>query len=82
MQNYIGVPAQINTRLLLLKKEIQTGCKSMYPNAMEARDHVQEDVTIELMDTITDDQAWNPFATIEDHEDVEEMVFPQLFESQ
>lgn len=37
MYKYIGVPIQINTTLLLLKKETQTGSKSVYPDAMEVR---------------------------------------------
>ena len=53
----------------------------MYPDAMEARVHFQKDVTLEYTDTIVDYQAWHQFATVDHHEDVEELVCPQFFES-
>jgi len=65
----------------MLLDELDRGAKVVYPNATEARVHFQKYVTTEYTDTITDYQSWNQFVTIDHHEDVEELVFPQLSES-
>lgn len=48
----------------------------MYPDVMEARVRFQKDITLEYMDTIAVYQSWNQFATVNHHEDIEELVFP------
>lgn len=65
----------------MLSYELGRGAKPVYSNATEARVFFHKDVTIEYTNTITDYQAWHLFATINHHEDVEELVFPQLSES-
>lgn len=65
----------------MLSNELDKGAKSVYLDASEARVHFQKDVTTEYMDTITYYPTWHQFATVDHCEDIEELVFPQLFES-
>ena len=67
--------------MCMLSDELDRGAKLVYMDAMDARVHFQKYVTIEYMETIADYQAWNQFSTIDHHEDVQELVFPQLSKS-
>ena len=64
----------------MLSNDLDKGAKLVYQDATEARVCFQQDVTIEHVETITDDQYWHQFATIDHCEDVKELVFPQLSE--
>ncbi len=48
---------------------------------MEARVRFQKDIIKEYANTIAHYQAWHQFITEDDEEDVDELVFPQPFES-
>ena len=76
MHEYVFISAALNTMMHMLSDKLDRGAKSVYPDAMEARVHFQQDVTFEHADTIMDYQAWHQFATIDHREDVEELVFP------
>jgi len=65
----------------MLSDELDKGAKPLYLDATEARVFFHKDVTTEHADTITDYQSWHRFTIINDIEDVEELVFPQLSES-
>jgi len=65
----------------MLSGALDRGAIAMYPDAIEARVCLEKDVTIEHIDTIVDYRSWHQFATIELHEDVKELVFPQFSES-
>jgi len=43
MQNYIGGPVQIRKMFLMLQNKFETGSKSLYMDAMEARVLFQPD---------------------------------------
>lgn len=62
----------------ILLDESDKGAKAVYPDAIEGRIHFQKDVTTKYTDTIMDYRAWYLFFTIDHHEDVEDLVFPQL----
>jgi len=74
MHQYVASLATFKAMVCMLSNELDRGAISVYPDAMEARVHFQRDVTIEHTDTITDDQAWHQFATIDHHNDVKELV--------
>jgi len=81
MHQYFACLVALKTMMCMLLDDLDRGAKSAYPDATEARVFFQQDVTIEHADTTTDYQAWHQLATIDHCEDVEELVFPQLFES-
>lgn len=81
MHQCVAVLAALKTMMCMLLDELDRGAKSMYPDATKARVCFHKDVTIEYMDTIIDYQAWHQFTTVDHHEDVEELVFPQLSKS-
>ena len=54
---YVAGPTALKTMMRMLSDELDRGAISVYPDAMEARLHFQEDVTIEHMNIITDDQS-------------------------
>lgn len=81
MYQYVTGPIALKMMMHMLLDELDKGAISVYLDATEARVRFQQDVTFECADTITDDQAWNQFATINHHGDVEELGFPQLFKS-
>ena len=76
MHLYVVGLATLNTMKHMLADELDRGAISVYPDATEARVLFQQDVTIEHANTIMDYQAWHQFATVDSHEDVEELVFP------
>jgi len=78
MHQYVVGSAALKTMMHMLADELERGTRSMYPDVTEARVRFQQDVTIKHANTITDYQAWHQFATVNHHEDVEELVFPQL----
>lgn len=80
MHQYVGLAA-LKTMMCMLIDELDRDAKIVYPDATKERVHFHQNVTIEHTDTITDYQAWHHFATIDHHEDVEELVFPQLSKS-
>jgi len=65
----------------MLLDELDGGAISAYLDATKVRVRLQQDVTIEHANTITDDQAWHHFTTVDHREDFEGLVFPQLSES-
>ncbi len=81
IHQYVTGLAALKTMMWMLSDELDKGAKSVYPDATEARFRFHKDVTIEYADTIIDYQAWHQFTTVDHCEDVEELVFPQLFES-
>ena len=76
MQKYVAGATALKTMMCMLSDELDIGARAMYPDAMEGRVCFQKDVTLEYKETITDYQAWHKFATVDHHEDVEELVFP------
>lgn len=82
MQIYIVVPFVLMTKLRMLQDELDKGSISVQPEAMEARVCFQKDIIKEYTDTITHYQEWHQFVTKDHREEVDEMVFPQPFESQ
>lgn len=78
MHQYVVGLATLKTMMCVLSDELDRGSRVVYLDVMEARVRFQKDFTIEYTDTIADYQAWNQFANVDHHEDVEEMVFPQL----
>ena len=76
IHQYVVGPATLKTMMCMLSSELDRGAISVYPDATEARVRFQQDVTIQRTDTITDDQAWHQFATVDHHKDVEELLFP------
>lgn len=63
MQKYIGVPSNINMKLFLLQKEAQTISKTIYPDAMEARDHFQPNLLAKFEQKITQYKAWRQYVS-------------------
>ena len=43
MKKYIGGPIMVNTMLQMLQDELDTGSRTIYPEAMEARVRYQKD---------------------------------------
>lgn len=82
MHQYVAGPSALKTVMHILSNELDRGANVVYPDATEERVHFQKDVTTKYVDTIVDYQDWHKFATINHHEDVEELVFPQFSESQ
>lgn len=63
MQNYIGGPFQINTMMLLVKKEIQTSSKLVYLNSMEARVWFQHNPIAQFGEVIAQYKYWHHHVT-------------------
>lgn len=80
MHRYVTGPTTLKTKMHMLSDNLDRGAQAVYPNAMEARVRFQKDVTLQYMDTITDYRAWHQFATVDHHEDVEELVFQEFSE--
>lgn len=78
MHQYVVGTDALKTIMCMLSNELDRGAKSVYSDATEARDFFQKYVSTEYMDY----QAWHQFTTVYHREDVEELVFPQLYESQ
>ena len=78
MHQYVVGPTTLKVVMHVLSDDLDRGAITVYPAAMEARVHFQQDVTIERTNTITDDQAWHQFATVDHRKDVKELVSPQL----
>ena len=57
MQKYIGGPVMVNTMLHRLQNELDTGSKTIYPDAKEARVRYQKDTIKQFGDIITQYQA-------------------------
>lgn len=81
MHQYVVGPVALKTMMHMLSDELDRGAICFYSDATEARVCFQQDVTIGCPDTITDDQYWYQFATIDLRKDVQELVFPQLSKS-
>ncbi len=81
IHQYVASLATLKTMMHMLSDELDRGAISMYLDATKARVHFQQDVSFEWVDIIMDDQDWNQFTIVDHHEDVEELVFPQLSES-
>ena len=58
MQKYIGGPIMVNTMLHMLQNELDTGSKTIYLDAMEARVFFQKYTIKEFGDTVTQYQYW------------------------
>lgn len=78
MHQYIVGLATLKMTMHMLSDKFYKGSISVYSDAMKARVHFQHDATIERTYTITFDQDWHQFSTIEHREDVEELVLPQI----
>ena len=78
IHKYVAGLVALKTMTHMLPHELDKGEKIVYPDATDARVLFQKDITTECMDTIKDYQASHQFATIDHHEDVEELVFPLL----
>ena len=63
MQKYISGPIRVKTMFLMLWNELDTGSKTMYPGALEARVHFRKDIIRQFGDTITQYQAWHQYVT-------------------
>lgn len=59
MHEYVACPTALKTVMCILSNELDKGSISVYADAMEVRVFFQQDVTIERIDTITNDQAWH-----------------------
>jgi len=82
MHQYVIGLAALKTMIRMIYEELDRGAKSVNLDATEARFHFQKDVIMDYANTIIDYQAWNHLATIDHQENVNELVFPQLPESQ
>lgn len=81
MHQYVVGPATLKTMMCMLYDELDRGAKSVYSDSTEVRVFFQKDVNMEYADTITNYQGWHQFTTINHQEDVDDLDFPQLFES-
>ena len=63
MQTYIGGPVTLKTTLRMLQDEMETGSKTKYPDAMEARVHFLQDNIRKFGDIIVQCQAWHQYVT-------------------
>jgi len=81
MHQYVAGLATLKMMMHMISDELDKGAKWAYPDETEARICFQKYVTTKYMDTITNYQDLHQFATIDLHEDVEELVFTQLVES-
>ena len=61
--------------MCMLSDELDKGARVVYVDAIEARVRFQIYVTVEHKDTIKDYQYWHHYATVDQHEDVEELYF-------
>lgn len=77
MQKHIGGPIQLNTMLLLLKKETQIGSKAVYSDVMEARVYFQPDPIAQFGEVIAQYKAWYHYVTEKLQVEVAELEFPQ-----
>jgi len=77
VHKYVSGPATLKKMTHMLSNKLERGAISMYLDVVEPRVFFQQDVTIEPTDTITNDQAWHQFTTIDHHKDVKELVSPQ-----
>jgi len=80
MHQYVVRPVALKMMMCMLSDELDGGAISMYLDATETRVDLQQDVTIEHTDTITDDKYWHQFATVDHRKDVEELVLPKQSE--
>jgi len=63
MKKYIDGLVKVNTMLHMLQNQLDTGSKTIYPDAMEARAYFQKDTIKKFWDTITKYQAWHQYVT-------------------
>ena len=80
MHQYVVGPTALKTMMCMLSDELDKRAKVVYPDAIVARVRFQKDVITEYTDTIVDYQSWHHFRNVDHHEDVKELVFPQLSE--
>lgn len=80
MHQYVTRSASLKTMLCMLLGELDRGARAVYLDVIEARLCLQKDVTTEYTDNIADYRAWHQFTTVDYHEDVDELVFPQSSE--
>lgn len=66
--------------MCMLLDELDREAILVYLDATKVRVRIQQEVTIECADTITNEQAWHQFAMIDHHKDIKELVSPQLSE--
>jgi len=62
MHQYVVGLATLKTMIHMLSDELDRDTKPVYPNETEEKFHFQKDVTIEVIDTIIDYQAWHQFS--------------------
>lgn len=82
MHQYVSGLTTLKTMMHMLYNEFDRGAISVYLDEIEARFFFHKDVTTKYVETITNYQAWNQFATIDHQEDVDKLVFRQLSKSQ
>lgn len=80
MHQYVVGPVALQMMMCMFLDKLDEGAISMYPDATKARFCFQQDVTIERMDTITDNQPWHQFTIVDHRKYFKELVSPQLFE--
>jgi len=78
MHQYVDGLAALKTMMHMLTNELDRDPKIVYLDAIEARVLFQKDISTDYTYTIMDYQAWHQFTTVNHHEDVEGLVFPQL----
>jgi len=81
MHQYVTGLITLKKMMQMLLDELKRGDRAMYLNATEARVLFQKYVTIEYTNTIPNNRASHQFATINCHEDFEQLVLPQLSKS-
>lgn len=77
MHIYIGGPVQVWTTLIMLQKEVETGSKYLYPDAMEARVRFHLDIITQFWGVIAQYQAWHHYVTEKHQVQFGELEFPQ-----
>lgn len=77
MQLYVARPAMANMKLFLLWNEAQSGSKTIYPDAMEARVRYKPYIPSQFEDITTQYKSWYQYVTTDVQKEVVELKFPQ-----
>jgi len=78
---YISSLTFLRNKLCMLQDDLEIGSKPIYLESMHTRVRFYEEIIKEYMDTIAHYKVWDEFITKDHREEVDELVFPQLFES-
>ncbi len=80
MHQYVPGLTTLKTMMHMLLDELDKGARAVYLDFMEERVHFHKYVALEYTNNITSYRARHQFAIVDHHEDVQELVFPQLSE--